>query len=65
MDRLFEIKCRDQWLKVRYDIFRSWTGERKIDGAPYHGPVVELGESVEGAIGPKEVAQLIEWEIET
>ncbi len=65
-DLVFEIKVNRSWVKVRYDIFRSWTGERRVDGAPYHGPVVEfLSGTAPGGVGPKEVDELIEWEFET
>ncbi len=39
----YEIKERDQWLEVSIWIFRSWGGERKINGEVYKGPVYYLG----------------------
>ena len=38
-----EIKIRSSWTKVTLYIFRSWGGERKLNGKPYHGPVFYLG----------------------
>ena len=34
-----------QWIRVSYEIFRSWSGERKQDGEPHHGVVYYLGSS--------------------
>lgn len=30
------------WVEVSYDIFRSWTGGRRIDGEEYNGTVYYL-----------------------
>lgn len=44
----FEIQIRADgpWVKVTYDIWRSWSGGRRIDGLPYHGPVRIFGEGL-------------------
>lgn len=39
----FEIKERGRWLEVSEWIFRSWGGERQINGVIYDGPVYYLG----------------------
>ena len=38
-----EIHVNSAWVEVTEWIFRSWTGGRRIDGVPYHGPVFYLG----------------------
>lgn len=40
---LYEIEVNSKWLEVTHNIFRSWTGERRIDGFEYDGPVYKLG----------------------
>lgn len=42
-DDNMEIKIHSSWSKVTLWIFRSWEGERKLNGKPYHGPVFYLG----------------------
>lgn len=37
-----EIKVRaesDRWSSVSKEVFRSWSGERRLNGQPYFGPV--------------------------
>ena len=41
---MLEIKVNSSWVKVTEWIFRSWGGQRRIDGNEYHGPVYYLGE---------------------
>lgn len=39
-----EIKSStDDWISVNAFAFRSYTGERRVDGKPYEGPVYILG----------------------
>jgi len=45
-ETIYEIKLNHGlWVRVSYEIFRSWSGERKQDGEPYHGVVYYLGSS--------------------
>lgn len=40
----YEIKLTDgRWIEVSEWIFRSWTGERRIDGKEHSGDVFLLG----------------------
>lgn len=41
----WEIKKGESWLVVDRYIFRSWTGERRVNGKPYKGRVFVLGTS--------------------
>lgn len=65
-DLVFEIKVRSSsdWVKVRYDIFRSWTGARQINGHPYNGPVFTLGEGLPNPTGPADADAAAEREID-
>ena len=38
-----EIKVKSNWVPTTSEIFRSWTGHRRIWGMEYHGPVYVLG----------------------
>lgn len=40
---MYEILVNDQWVKVSWYIFRSWTGERRLDGLKYYGPAAVIG----------------------
>ena len=42
-EALYEVQNGNRWLTTTEYLFRSWTGERRIDGKPYHGPVYFLG----------------------
>ena len=35
----YEIKIQDSWHAVDDAVFHSWSGERKLNGIPYNGPV--------------------------
>lgn len=35
----YEIKIKKSWHTVDEQVFRSWQGERKLNGNPYSGPV--------------------------
>jgi hypothetical protein len=35
----YEIKVYGRFIKVDENIFRSWSGERKLNGETYHGEV--------------------------
>jgi hypothetical protein len=41
-----EILSNGQWVEVTDHIFRSWTGERRLNGSKYHGPIYNLGSDV-------------------
>ena len=54
----FEIQTRQPdgpWVSVSYYIFRSWTGNRRLDGVAYNGPVVILGEGLPNPATNKDV----------
>lgn len=38
-----KIKVGDMWVPVGWDTFRSYAGERRMDGQPFEGPVYYLG----------------------
>jgi hypothetical protein len=40
---IYEIKVHGGWITVNYYIFRSWGGQRRVNGADYGGPVYLLG----------------------
>ena len=40
---MFKIKVYNNWIEVDKWIFRSWTGERKLNNKLYNGPVYVLG----------------------
>lgn len=40
---LYEIRLYGRWRKVTAYIFRSWSGERRLDLNMYQGPVYYLG----------------------
>lgn len=42
-----EIKVNSSWVPTTSEIFRSWTGQRRIWGVEYHGPVYVLGKKEE------------------
>ena len=51
-----EIEVRaDRWSTVTADMFRSWAGNRKINGRVYNGPVYYLWSN---EVSPQEVHQL-------
>ena len=39
----FEISVNGEWIEVSENIFRSYTGLRKLDDTPYTGPRYVLG----------------------
>jgi hypothetical protein len=39
---IMEVKVGPSWVETPEDVFRSWTGERRINGDPYHGPIYGL-----------------------
>ena len=41
-DVSYEIKSNGNWITVNEWIFRSWTGERRINGELYNGEVFYL-----------------------
>lgn len=36
---VYEVKVNNFWRKVDENIFRSWQGERRLNGEDYSGPV--------------------------
>jgi hypothetical protein len=42
----YELKVNAVWSEVDWYIFRSWNGERRINGLAYVGPVYYLGTTV-------------------
>ena len=38
-DDVREIDFHGKWILAEEDIFRSWTGLRRINGSDHHGPV--------------------------
>ena len=40
---VLECYVNASWVKVSSWIFRSWTGNRKVNGKSYNGPVFVLG----------------------
>lgn len=39
VDSLREIGLNGRWIQVTAVVFHAWCGERRMDGAPYRGPV--------------------------
>jgi len=37
--KVLQVKLSDSWVEVTDDIFRSWTGDRRINGEDFHGAV--------------------------
>ena len=45
-DRKSKLKVKlenGQWIEVQFDLFRSWTGDRRIDGKAFHNRVYWFG----------------------
>ena len=42
---LMEVQVNAAWVVTDEEIFKSWTGPRRINGDEYHGPVYALGTS--------------------
>lgn len=40
---IMEVKVNKTWMSTSEDIFRSWTGPRRINGEEHHGEVFPLG----------------------
>lgn len=38
-----EVQVGTHWCETSVDFFRSWGGDRRVNGRPYNGPVYELG----------------------
>lgn len=45
MKNAYEVYVNRQWHAVNVWIFRSFSGDRRINDRPYHGPVYYLGTS--------------------
>jgi hypothetical protein len=43
-DDVLEGKVNGRWIVFPEWTWRSWTGERKLNGEPFNGPVFFLGE---------------------
>lgn len=37
---LLEVKCEEHWVQVTSGFFRAFSGERRIKGEAYYGPVI-------------------------
>jgi hypothetical protein len=50
MKAKYQILNDGKWVAVTNDIFMSWTGDRKLNGEDYHGPVINYlsGEKEQG-----------------
>lgn len=42
-DQVLEIRNTGAWLQVSEDVFRSWEGDRRLNGGIYFGPVYKMG----------------------
>ena len=42
---LLEVCVSDNWIPAPRDMFDAWTGQRRINGEPHHGPVYHIGSS--------------------
>ena len=40
---LLEVKVNKSWVETTEDVFRSWTGLRRVNGEEHHGDVFPLG----------------------
>lgn len=38
-EHLYQVKVNGVWTTVSETIFRSWNGQRKMNGHAFHGPV--------------------------
>ena len=43
---LLEVKTGGIWVATSEEIFRAWTGQRRINGDEHHGPVYSLGTEI-------------------
>jgi hypothetical protein len=41
-ERVYEVLVAKEWSRVSPLIFHWWTGERRLDGVDYEGPVYSL-----------------------
>lgn len=46
-DRILQVKIDDDWVEVKEEVFRSWTGHRRINGEDFHGPVYTFGSTID------------------
>lgn len=42
-DRILQVKHESSWIEVTEEVFRSWTGLRRINGDDHHGPIYGFG----------------------
>lgn len=42
-NRILQVYAESSWVETTEDIFRSWTGLRRINGEDYHGPIYGFG----------------------
>jgi hypothetical protein len=40
---MYECRVNGRWVRVTCDIWRCWTGRRRLGGREFHGPVVLVG----------------------
>ena len=55
-----EIKVGSQWTAVGAPVFRAWTGQRRIWGIEYHGPVYVMGAKEETLFTGKRICPCAE-----
>lgn len=42
-EQVLQVHHLDKWFEVTENVFRSWTGLRRINGEDYHGPIYHFG----------------------
>jgi len=42
-NQVLQVKMDDTWIEVKEEVFRSWTGSRRVNGEEFHGPVYNFG----------------------
>jgi hypothetical protein len=40
---ILEVQANANWVETSEDVFRAWTGGRRINGEEHHGPVYAFG----------------------
>jgi hypothetical protein len=44
---LYEVGTGGVFVTVSHDVFSAWTGHRRLDGSDHHGPVFNLGTTIQ------------------
>jgi hypothetical protein len=42
---LYEVGIKDVFISTTEDVFYAWTGQRRLNGQTFHGPIYNLGTS--------------------